>query len=151
MKTYKPIYIERNNRNEKVAGLVFLLVITVVLLCAGVASAQNYTAAGAIRKANIQLQPGASNNSAIIQWNVATDCKYPFFLVERSTDKIHYEIVSVVKNTGNCNATTCFAATDYNPLHETTYYRVSTLDAKGKAQQHLAEITYTVPTQLTSK
>ncbi len=136
MKPIKPVYIERSNKQEKIAGLVFLLIIALVLACAGVLSAQ--PANGNVLKASAQK----TVDQATITWNVAADSKYPFFLIERTQDKQHYEIVSVVKNTGNSNSTSMFTATDYNPLAGNTYYRISEMDAKGKTV-HLFEVTFT--------
>ncbi len=130
MKPIKPIYIQRNNGNEKIAGLVFLLIIAFVLLLASVASAQTLKTNGAITK---------GTEGTLITWNINADAQYPFFLVERSTDQVNYELVSIVKNTGNINANTYFSATDYNPPVITAYYRVSEIDGKGRVS-HLFKV-----------
>jgi hypothetical protein len=140
MKTYTPIYIQRNNNNEKIVGLVFLLVIALVLVCAGVASAQSINSPESVHKATVTIQPGASNNSATINWSIAADSKYPFFLIERTIDKVHYEIVSVVKNTDTGNSTNYYTARDYNPSNQPTCYKVSYLDDKGKPARQLFEV-----------
>lgn len=140
MKTIRPIYIQRRNGSEKVAGLVFLLIIAFVLVLAGIASAQTIKSGEAVTKASVNKERVEGGEGTLISWNINADAAYPFFLVERSTDQVHYEMVSLVKNTGNINANNYFSATDYNPPVATTYYRVSEIDRKGRIS-HLFKVT----------
>lgn len=141
MKPIKPIYIQRSNKNEKIAGLVFLLVIALVLLFAGMVSGKHVIKAGTINKPFGSANIVESNGGALINWSSPSEEGVPFFLIERSQDKVHYEIVSIVKNTGNGNSTDFYTATDYNPLEGTAYYRISETNFKDKTV-HLFQLTY---------
>jgi hypothetical protein len=146
MKPIKPIYIQRSNKPERIAGLVVLLIIASVFLLAQVASAQTIESRNPITKAGSNKEKVQGAEGTLITWNINADVKYPFFLVERTTDNVHYELVSVIKNTGNINCNTFFSTTDYNPLAINTVYRISELDSKGKPT-HLFKVT--VPSETT--
>jgi hypothetical protein len=146
MKPIKPIYIRRNNNQEKVALLViFMVVISILVFSVTAVKAQT---------ANNNYKAGVSyavDKGATISWNMAADCKYPFIVVERSQDKVHYETVYATKNKGNCNSTNFYTATDYNPLNRTCFYRITELDSRGNAI-HLFQVVFPgVTTQLTQK
>lgn len=146
MKPIKPIYIQRSNKPERIAGLVVILVIASVIFLAKVASAQTIESKSPITKAGSNKEKVQDGEGTLITWNINADVKYPFFLVERTTDNVHYELVSVIKNTGNINCNSYFSATDYNPPVDNTVYRISELDSKGKPT-HLFKVT--VPSETT--
>lgn len=150
MKPIKPIYIKRSDKNEKVAGLVFLLVIALMLLFAGMVSGKPVIRANTINKPTCGASVIESNSVAIINWSSPSEEGYPFFVIERSQDKVHYEIVSVVKNTGYNSSTDFYTATDYNPLQGTTYYRISETNFKDKTI-HLFQVIYSPKSQTSAK
>jgi len=115
MKPIKPIYIQRSNKPERIAGLVILLIIGCIFLLTHVASAQTIETRGPITKAGSNRHAAKGGEGTLITWNINADVKYPYFLVERCTDNVHFEMVSLVGNTGNINCNSFFSATDYNP------------------------------------
>jgi len=136
MKPIRPIYIRRNNNREKVMILViFAIVVSILVFSVTAVKAQT---TGNNYRAGITY---AADKGATINWNMATDCKYPFIVVERSQDKVHYETVYAAKNTGTSNSTNFYTATDYKPLNGVSYYRITELDSKGNAT-HLFQLAF---------
>lgn len=131
-----------NNRNEKVAGVIFLVMVAVLILLSGSVSAQN------INRSNGKAVVSEKDSEAVISWSYAPESKYNFFLIERSTDNTHYEFVSAISIKGNSNSTNFYSATDHNPLNGATYYRVSETDFKGKPV-HLFVLKYSSSVSLT--
>jgi hypothetical protein len=139
MKPIKPIYIQRSNKTERVAGLVVLLIVASLFLLIHVASAQTIESRGPITKAGSNKEQIKGSEGTLITWNINADVKYPYFLVERCVDNVHYEMVSIVGNTGNINCNSYFSTTDNNPPVDNTVYRISELDSKGRVT-HLFKV-----------
>jgi len=136
MKPIRPIYISRNNNREKFAILIiFLIIVSILVLTATAVSAQS---TGVKYKAGVTY---VADKGATVNWNMAADCKYPFIVVERTTDKVHYETVYAIKNRGNSNSTGFYSATDYSPLNGESFYRITELDSKGNAV-HLFQVSF---------
>jgi hypothetical protein len=151
MKPIKPIYIQRSNKPERVAGLIILLIVACVFLLAHVASSQTLESRGPITKAGSNKEQIKGGEGTLITWNVNADVRYPYFLVERCTDNVHFEMVSVVANTGNINSNSYFSTTDNNPPADNTVYRISELDSKGKATHLFKVVVPAETTQLSQK
>jgi hypothetical protein len=77
---------------------------------------------------NGQLNNGMAN----LKWSTADESTGTQYLVERSTDHVHYDVIGTVNGAGNEN-TNVYGFTDSKPVSGDTYYRI--LLANGKYQQ----------------
>jgi hypothetical protein len=130
MRPIKPIFIERNNKREKVVAVVFLLVFSVVVLLASQVKGQAPYKGDVLKSTTANAE--CANNTAVIRWNVAMDGRYRFFIIERTRDKVHYEFVSMVKTTDSKNNATFYTAVDYNTLAGNVFYRISATDLSNQ-------------------
>jgi len=128
MKSIKANHTVISN-GKKIAAAMLLLVLSSSIFKTDVAFGKGVKSSSSIEKrANAKAE--SNDNTAIIRWNVAADGRYRFFIIERTKDKVHYEFVSMVKNTGSSASTISYSAVDHNPLAGTTYYRISATDLK---------------------
>ena len=71
------------------------------------------------------------NNASVIEWATAQEINNDYFLVQRSTDGIHYSDIARVKAYGNSYTNRDYAYTDGN-AGGVTYYRIQQVDMDGK-------------------
>lgn len=72
-----------------------------------------------------------SNNKAIINWQTAQEINMYEFVVEKSTDGIHWKTLSSVNAFGNSNTEKRYSAIDYLPSIGTNYYRLRSVSISG--------------------
>ncbi|OFX40005.1 MAG: hypothetical protein A2X08_02810 [Bacteroidetes bacterium GWA2_32_17] len=65
------------------------------------------------------------------QWATASEINNDYFVVERTIDGIKYEFVGKVNGAGNSNSTLYYSATDPDPYHGVSYYRLKQVDFDG--------------------
>jgi hypothetical protein len=73
----------------------------------------------------------STNGVVQVQWQTSQEINNNYFIVEKSTDGIHFELVGEVK--GNQNSTTLFSYSlqDAHALSGTSYYRLKQVDING--------------------
>jgi len=107
------------------------------------AAAQNDPADQSIGIGNISFQRvtplpltltsfnGALNNNTVqVNWSSAQEENLEKYIVEKSTDAINWQTMTVVKAAGNSNSTKVYNATDPNAA-PVNYYRLKQVDLNG--------------------
>lgn len=69
--------------------------------------------------------------STELTWVTASEEKNAQFVVERTTDGDHYEMVAVVEGKGTTQSTSVYTITDQQTPDQLTYYRLKQIDADG--------------------
>ena len=69
-----------------------------------------------------------------ISWATATEINNDYFIVEKSTNGITYEVVEEIKGAGNSNAELHYVVTDHEPHEGTAYYRLKQIDFDGQTE-----------------
>jgi len=69
------------------------------------------------------------NNEVIVNWKTANEMKLKNYFVERSVDKVNFEPIATV-NAVNSTSNT-YKYTDKNPLTESSFYRIHSVDVNG--------------------
>lgn len=73
------------------------------------------------------------NKYVQLNWKTASERDNEYFTVERSTNLIHWYIISRVKSAGNSSDLVAYTTEDLRPLIGTTYYRLKQTDFDGKS------------------
>lgn len=81
------------------------------------------------------------NFYAEIQWTITEENKSSFFTIQRTTDGVHFEIVSMIQNMSQ-EGVLDYKIIDQNPITGISYYRISETDASGNVT-FLNTIVYT--------
>ena len=71
------------------------------------------------------------NGKVFIAWQTSNETNNKSYTVERSSDGIHYQVITVI--TGNKNSTTVqnYSTYDFTPLEGVSYYRLKQMDYDG--------------------
>ncbi len=64
-------------------------------------------------------------------WATASEKNSKYFTVEKSSDGINFETLSVTDGAGNSNSSTQYSATDFSPYAGLSYYRLKQTDYNG--------------------
>lgn len=72
-----------------------------------------------------------NERSTDLTWVTASEENNAQFVVERTTDGEHYELVSVVEGNGTTQSTSVYEITDENAPDKLTYYRLKQIDMDG--------------------
>ena len=73
-----------------------------------------------------------NENSVLLDWKTASEQQTLHFIVERSTDALHYTSVALIKAAGNSAAITSYNYKDQSPLDGINYYRLKQVDINGR-------------------
>jgi hypothetical protein len=71
------------------------------------------------------------NNTALVEWEIATEGNNSYFDIERSADNFHFLTTGKVTGRGNTNAPQQYRFFDYQPLSGINYYRLKQVDMNG--------------------
>ena len=74
-----------------------------------------------------------SNGNVLTEWKTATELNNHYFLVQRSSDGIHFETIGRVEGSGTSNQLLTYSFVDTNPLEGRSYYRLTQVDFDGKS------------------
>ncbi len=72
-----------------------------------------------------------ANDKVLINWQTAQEINLYQFVVEKSTDGMHWKTVSSVNAFGNSNTAKSYAAVDNIPSIGTNYYRLKSVSLSG--------------------
>ncbi len=87
---------------------------------------------GALPSGLLSLTGYTEGNDIIIQWITANGVNNAYFIIERSKDGKTFEVLSMVKGSGNSNAQMHYSFTDEKPFRGTNnYYRLKQADFDG--------------------
>ncbi|MCK6648585.1 MAG: T9SS type A sorting domain-containing protein [Bacteroidia bacterium] len=70
-------------------------------------------------------------NLVDLTWNTASEVDNDYFTVERSTDGVNFEMVSIVDGAGNSTSTLNYSSKDTKPFKGVSYYRLKQTDYDG--------------------
>ena len=73
-----------------------------------------------------------NNETALLQWTTLQETNTDHFVIERSTDGLHYETIGTVTANGNTIAETKYQFTDKQMASGVNYYRLKTIDKDAK-------------------
>jgi hypothetical protein len=73
-----------------------------------------------------------SNGHRQLQWLSLQEYQNAFFVVERSTDRIHFDSIALVKGSGTKNSHSAYGYTDESKETAPIYYRLKLVDSLGK-------------------
>lgn len=74
-----------------------------------------------------------SNNAAVLNWQTTNEINSREFIIERSTDGLHFENIGIVAATGNNLQNSRYSFIDNNIPAGRLFYRLKTLDHDGKS------------------
>ena len=75
---------------------------------------------------------GKEATSVKLKWTTSFEQNTKEFVVERSTDGVHFNAFATVAAKGNSSAPLDYSANDDHPVMGNNYYRLKTVDADGK-------------------
>ena len=73
----------------------------------------------------------AVNKTSLLQWQTANEINTSYFIVQRSSDGIHFTDIGKVKAAGNSVSFSDYSFTDNTPVNRINYYRLKETDADG--------------------
>jgi len=79
------------------------------------------------------FQASLQYNRVQLKWETISEINNDYFLVERSSDGIHFELVQKVVGAGNSKITLQYEIYDPLPLSGKSYYKLSQVDFDGKS------------------
>jgi len=78
-----------------------------------------------------------NSDKVLLKWITASEIQSHYFVVEKTTDFIHFIEVAKVAAAGNSNEILQYSATDNNPFSGESYYRLRQVDFDG--QEHFSQ------------
>lgn len=112
---------------------------TYVLMVDGFGGANcNYTvddwgATGILPVELLSFEGYGLENDNLLIWKTASEHNNEYFLVERSTDGIQFEIIGRVNSKGNGNSILKYEFADKNVPYQLFYYRIRQVDTDGNS------------------
>lgn len=82
-------------------------------------------------------------SAAILNWQTSMEINSSHFIIERSTDGLHFETAGNVPASGNTAQPAVYSFTDHNLSAGLLYYRIKKVDRDGKfAYSNIIRLTY---------
>jgi len=78
-----------------------------------------------------------SADEVLLNWITASEIQSQYFMVEKTSDFVHFSEVTKVAAAGNSNEILHYSATDNNPFSGESYYRLRQVDFDG--QEHFSQ------------
>jgi len=82
----------------------------------------------------VDFKATCENKKVIISWRTANEINNDYFMVERSSDGINFQILGVVEGAGNSNQALNYSFVDAEPLDVTAFYRIRQTDFDGQSE-----------------
>jgi endoglucanase Acf2 len=80
----------------------------------------------------LSLETRRIEEGALLHWITSSEKDNDHFIVERSRDGVHFEIIGKVNGKGDSNTETHYYFTDSDPYPGISYYRIRQVDRDGK-------------------
>jgi hypothetical protein len=80
-----------------------------------------------------------ASQNVVLNWSTASEKNNDYFIVERSTDGIHFDPIGTVKGHGTSNQINYYTFEDYSFNSGTVYYRLKQVDFDGKYEYSKAK------------
>ncbi|HYG52201.1 MAG TPA: SBBP repeat-containing protein [Flavobacteriales bacterium] len=71
------------------------------------------------------------NNTAMLEWETASEINNDYFIVERSADAVNYMPIGKIQGAGTSSMLHTYSLTDSKPYNGTNYYRLKQTDFDG--------------------
>lgn len=98
-----------------------------------VGKASNYSVSGVLPATLLQFTASLDLNShVVLQWITSLDISTKFFVVERSTDNIHYAAIDTINAENENNYNVNYKTQDLLPYQGINYYRLKVYDTNGQ-------------------
>jgi hypothetical protein len=92
----------------------------------------------------VEFTATAAGNEVHTNWVTATEQNNDYFVVERTTDGVVFEVIGTVDGSGNSSFAHSYAFTDPDPLEGISYYRLKQVDFNGAfSYSPFAAVTFT--------
>jgi hypothetical protein len=72
-----------------------------------------------------------NGNWVNVYWSTASEINNDYFIVQRSKNNLHFEDIAEVDGAGNSISIKKYAAVDYQPYSDDSYYRLKQVDFNG--------------------
>lgn len=90
-----------------------------------------FTEAGPLPIKLVSFEANFNVDKVELKWITATEINNDFFTIEKSSDLINWEAVSIVAGAGNSNVNVEYFEVDYSPTLGVSYYRLKQTDFDG--------------------
>jgi hypothetical protein len=90
----------------------------------------NCSVSGVLSMTLLQFNGNRRGKTIVLQWETTDEINTSYFVVERSTDGLHFNAIQQVKVSGESFGN--YTATDYQPLPGKLYYRLQMVDIDGQ-------------------
>ena len=78
-----------------------------------------------------RLNARVENNVVRLEWETASETNNDFFTVEKSSDAINFEKLTIVQGAGNSTKQIRYSIIDDSPINGISYYRLKQTDFDG--------------------
>lgn len=82
----------------------------------------------------MNFQGKIEQKNAVLDWTTASESNNSHYIIERSTDGLHFAEVGKVASKGNHNQKTAYTFVDQNAPEGKLYYRLKQVDIDGKSE-----------------
>jgi parallel beta-helix repeat protein len=82
----------------------------------------------------ISFTAAKTDQGVLLSWATTTEKNNAYFVIERSTDGIHFEPIGKVEGNGNSNTYLSYSFTDYEALQGKSYYRLKQVDFNASVE-----------------
>ncbi|HTQ29392.1 MAG TPA: discoidin domain-containing protein [Puia sp.] len=123
--------LQFGNGTNVLAGFAITSHNNSVLSAAIVDNLNEVTSPLAIKLASFTAQ-NIDNQYVSIRWTTSMEMNNNYFIVQRSTDGVHFTDLVNVPGAGNSDVSLSYSAEDHNPVQGINYYRLKQVDFDGK-------------------
>ena len=89
------------------------------------------------------------NNAVQINWSTEQEVNSSHFIVERSSDGIHWNIITTIQAAGNSNTNIAYEVFDNSPMNGINYYRLKQVDLDALATfSEVRNVIFNIPFQV---
>jgi hypothetical protein len=92
------------------------------------------TYSGIVPISLINFQGKLEKKNAVLDWTSASEINSSHYIIERSTDGLHFEAIGKTPSKGNQSQKTTYAFIDENVPQGKLYYRLKQVDLDGKSE-----------------
>lgn len=75
-----------------------------------------------------------NDETVLVSWATATETNNDYFVIEKTTDFVHFSEVTQIDAAGNSNMLINYSITDYQPFPGVSYYRLQQTDYSGQTE-----------------
>ena len=91
----------------------------------------------------ISFTTNKQDNGVALTWETASEVNNSHFILERSTDAIHFSSIGEIEGAGNSNQLNAYSFFDKSPAPGINYYRLKQVDWGGEVETHQSLAVFT--------